>query len=96
MDGFDAAPGNDLSVDLLLAFENGLADSRDEDAIADLIIEGGLRGDSEGEDTPVDAVAAVALGRIFVADVGIAAQNLLAGSGLLAGGAIAGLIGEYA
>ena len=64
--------------------------------VADLIVEGGLRRDRERDDTPVDAVGAVALGRILVADVGVAAEDLLAGSGLLAGGAVTGLVGEDA
>src|SRR5699024_102994 len=43
---------------------------------------------------PVDAVGAIALGGIFIADVGSAAEHALAARGLLAGRAVAGAVGE--
>ena len=62
---------------------NCLADAGYEHHIAVFIIELGAFRKGEGKDAPVDAVAAVALGGVLIAEVGIAAEHLLAGSGLL-------------
>ena len=43
---------------------------------------------------PVDAVGAVTLGGIFARQIGAAAQHALAAGRLLAGGAVAGLVGK--
>ena len=49
----------------------------------------------KGQHAPVDAVGAVALCGKLIADVCAAAQNALAGGGLFARRAVAGLVGEY-
>ena len=91
------APGaDDLRIDLLLACQDSLADTLNEYEITRLIVERSLRSDGERNDTPVDAVAAIALRGVLIADIGIAAQNLLAGSRLLTCGAVTRLVREYA
>ncbi len=44
---------------------------------------------AEGQQSPVDEVAAVALGGVLIAEIREAAEHLLAGGGLLSGGAVA-------
>ena len=51
--------------------------------------EGQLFFGAEGQQSPVDEVAAVALGGILIAEICKAAQHLLAGGCLLSGGAVA-------
>ena len=57
-----AVLADDLGGDGLNTVLHGGADGRDEDAIAHLILEGGVLVQGEGQNTPVDAVGAVALG----------------------------------
>ena len=92
----DAMDAPALRPRLVCAGEDSLADAGHEYIVAWLIIEGGVGRDSEGHDAPVDAVRAIALRRVLEADVGVAAENFLAGRGLLAGGAVTGLVGEDA
>ena len=96
MDGLNAVLCNNLCINFFLAGEDSLADTLYKYEVTGNIIELCLLCDGERNDTPVDTVAAVALGSVLVADVGIPTKNLLAGSGLLAGGAVTGLVGEYA
>src|SRR5699024_3240132 len=88
--------GDNLGGDVLHTVGNGLVDTPDIDPVAVLVGELSSLGEGEGDDAPVDAVGAVALGGVLVADVGEAPQYLLAGGGLLTGGAVAGLVAEHA
>ena len=96
MDGLHTSLGDDLSINLFLTIEDGLADAGDEDLVAELVVEGHVGSNREGHDTPVDAVRTIALRGILVADVAIATEHLLARSSLLAGRAVTGLVGEDA
>ena len=82
----DTVLGDDLGVDFFLAFEDGFAQARNEHHITGFVLELGILIEGERHDTPVDAVGAVTLGGILDADVGVAAQHFLAGSGLLTSG----------
>ena len=70
--------------------------SSDENKVSRLIIESRFGSDREGNDSPVDTIGAVTLGRILVADIRITAEHLLTGSSLFAGGSVSGLIGKDA
>ena len=83
-----AVAGDDFGINLFLAAKDGLADAGDGNVVAGLKVKGGIRVDGERDDTPVDAVAAVTLGGVLVADVGVAAKHLLAGCCLLTGAAV--------
>ena len=96
MDILDTVSADNLGIDLLLARKDGVTQTRNEHEVARLVVERSVLGDGERNDTPVDSVAAVTLGSIFIADVGVAAEHLLAGSGLLAGGTVTRLVCEYA
>ena len=74
---------DDLGGNGLDSLLHGGADTGDEDTVTHLVLEGGVLVESEGENTPVDAVAAVALCCKFIADVCKAAKHLLAGGCLL-------------
>ena len=91
-----AGAGDHLCIGLFRAAEDGFADAGNEDIVAGLVLEGSIRVDGEGNDAPVDAVAALALRGVLVADVCISAQHFLAGCSLFAGAAVAGFTGEYA
>ena len=96
VDRVDTVLGDHAGIDFFGAAQDGPADARDEHEVAGLVVEGRFGSDRKGHDTPVDTVAAIALGRILVADVGVAAEHLLAGSGLLAGGTVTRLVREDA
>ena len=67
----DAAVSADhLGGDILPALLNGLPDAGNKHAVAGLVVKGGIPVQREGQDAPVDAIAAVALGGELVADVG--------------------------
>ena len=69
---------DDLRGDGLGAGLDRLADAGHEHHVAVLIIELGAFREGEGQDAPVDAVAAVTLGGVLIAEVGVAAEHLLA------------------
>ena len=92
---YTAVLADNLGGDVLPALLHRLADVGHEHAIAAFIVEGRVLIHGEGQDAPVDAVAAVALGGELIADIGKAAQHLLTGGCLLPGGAVAGLVGKH-
>ena len=75
---------------LQVAIERG-ADTRHKDVVAHLKVGLGLH--LEGHHAPVHHVGAIALGGVLVDDVGQAANYALAARGLLAGRAVARLLG---
>ena len=87
---------NNACFCLLLSAKDSLADSGDKHVIPCLIVKGSVLINCEGNYAPVDAVGAVALGGVLVANVGVSAKDLLAGSGLLTGTAVSGPVGKYA
>jgi len=68
-----------------------LPQAGDEEEVPTLKGEGLPFGKGEGQNAPVDAVAAIALGGKGIADVAKAPQNLLAGGRLFPGGTVSGL-----
>ena len=91
-----AVGSDNLGINLLLAIDDGLTDAGNEYHVTGVVVELNIGSNGEGNDTPVDAVAAIALGSVLVADVGVTAEHLLARCGLLASGTVTGLVGEYA
>ena len=91
-----AVGSDNLGIDFLLTVDDGLTDTGNEYHVTGVVVELNIGSDGEGNDTPVDAVAAIALGSVLVADVGVATQHLLARSGLLASGTVTRLVGKYA
>ena len=88
-----AVGSNHLGIDFLLTAEDGLTDAGNEYHVTGVVVEFNIGSDGEGNDTPVDTVAAIALGGVLVADVGVTAEHLLARCGLLTGGTVTGLVG---
>ena len=80
---------DDVGLDVLHVAVEGCLDVGDIDVIADFKERVVLH--LEGQHAPVDDVGAVALRRIFPADIGQAAEDALAAGRLFAGRAIAGL-----
>ena len=58
----------DLGGDVLTAAFNGLPDAGNEHAVPRLVVKGRILVQGKGQDAPVDAVGAVALGGELVAD----------------------------
>ena len=96
VDVLNAVGSDNLSVNLLFTANDSLADARNEYEVAWVVLKLGLGSDSERNDTPVDAVAAIALGCILVADVGVATKHLLARSSLLTCTTITRTVSKYA
>ena len=92
MQVFYLAASDDLGIDFLLAVDDGLAQAGHIDEVASLVVKLGLGIDGERHNATVDAVAAVALGGILIADVGIDANNILARFVLLASLSLAELL----
>ena len=85
---------NDFRGYLLNAVFYGVTDTGNKYEIAGLILKRSFGSYREGYHAPVDAVAAIALRCIFIAYIGRAAENLLAGCRLFARRSVAGLVGK--